>query len=107
MSLDVWLTTVRPTTVYESNITHNLGKMAEAAGIYQHLWRPEELGISRASELVEPLAAGLAMLKADPDRFHAFDAPNGWGTYKDFVPFVEKYLDACRADPDAEVRVSR
>ena len=24
--------------VYEANITHNLGCMAEAAGIYQHLW---------------------------------------------------------------------
>jgi hypothetical protein len=28
---------------YQSNITHNLGSMAEAAGIYQALWHPEEI----------------------------------------------------------------
>lgn len=107
MSLDVWLTAVRPTTVFESNITHNLGRMAEAAGIYQHLWRPEELGIGRASELIEPLERGLAALKAEPKRFREYDAPNGWGKYEHFLPFVEKYLDACRANPDAEIAVSR
>lgn len=107
MSLDVYLTAVRPTTVYDANITHNLGPMAEEAGIYKHLWRPEELGITTAGELIEPLAAGLALLQSDPDRFKAFDAPNGWGLYEHFVPFVEKYLDACRGNPDATVEVSR
>jgi hypothetical protein len=107
MSLDVRLTAVRLTTVYDSNITHNLGRMAEEAGIYQHLWRPEEIGIAAAEELIEPLSAGLALLKSDPARFKAFDAPNGWGLYEHFVPFVEKYLDACRENPDAFVSVSR
>lgn len=32
---------------YHANITHNLGKMAEAAGIYHALWRPDEIGIKR------------------------------------------------------------
>ena len=31
MSLDVTLTAVRPTTVYDANITHNLGAMAREA----------------------------------------------------------------------------
>jgi len=107
MSLDVTLTAVRPTTVYDSNITHNLGRMAEEAGIYQHLWRPEEIGITTAAQLIEPLSAGLALLKSDPARFEAFNAPNGWGLYKHFVPFVEEYLGACREYPDATVSVSR
>jgi hypothetical protein len=107
MSLDVTLTAVRPTTVYDSNITHNLGRMAEEAGIYQHLWRPEEIGITTAAQLIEPLSAGLALLKSDPARFEAFNAPNGWGLYKHFVPFVEKYLDACRENPDAAVSACR
>lgn len=107
MSLDVWLTAVRPTTVYESNITHNLGRMAEAAGIYKHLWRPEEIGITLAGDLIAPLEAGLALLKAEPDRFREYDAPNGWGKYEHFVPFVERYLDACRESPDATINVSR
>lgn len=29
--------------LYESNITHNLGKMADNAGIYYALWRPHRL----------------------------------------------------------------
>ena len=93
--------------VYQANITHNLNRMAEAAGIYQHCWRPEELGITTARELIEPLRAGLAKLKADPAHFETFNASNGWGLYKDFVPWVERYLAACEAHPDAVVTVSR
>jgi hypothetical protein len=107
MSLDVTLTAVRPTTVYDSNITHNLGRMADEAGIYQHLWRPEEIGITTAAQLIEPLSAGLALLRSDPAHFRAFNAPNGWGLYEHFVAFVEQYLDACRENPDATVSVSR
>lgn len=107
MSLDVYLTRTQPTTVYDANITHNLGKMADEAGIYKHLWRPDEIGITKAEQLIEPLRAGLARLKSNPERFKMFDAINGWGLYIDFVPFVEKYLQACEEYPDAEVSVSR
>ncbi len=107
MSLDVYLMRTQPTEVYEANITHNLGAMANEAGIYKHLWRPDEIGITKAAELIEPLRAGLALMKADPPRFEAHDSPNGWGLYKNFVPFVEKYLAACEEFPDADVSVSR
>ena len=118
MSLDVTLFYRKPacahcgreeetTEAYSSNITHNLNKMAEAAGIYKHLWRPEELGITKAAELIEPLRAGLALLKSDPKRFKKFDAPNGWGLYVHFVPFVEDYLRACEENQDAEVDACR
>lgn len=107
MSLDVSLEAVRPTIVYDGNITHNLNKMAEEAKIYLHLWRPEEIGVAKASELIQPLRDGLVTLKAEPERFRAFDAPNGWGKYEDFLRFVEEYLAACEANPDATIRVSR
>ncbi len=107
MSLDVYLTRVQPTEVYSSNITHNLNKMAEAAGIYAHLWRPEEIGITKAAQLIDPLREGLARLRADPAKFEAYNASNGWGLYKHFVPFVEQYLAACIKYPDADVSVSR
>lgn len=107
MSLDVYLEAKRPTEVYTANITHNLGRMAEAAGIYQALWRPEEIGITTAEQLIEPLSAGLALLQSDPPRFEALNSPNGWGLYEHFVPFVEKYLAACKENPDATVRVWR
>ncbi len=93
--------------VYSANITHNLGGMAAAADIYEPLWRPEEIGIAKAAQLIEPLTEGLAKLKADPAKFEAHNAPNGWGLYEHFVPFVEQYLAACREYPDADVYASR
>lgn len=96
-----------PTEIYWSNITHNLGKMAHEAYIYEHLWRPEEVGVTKAKQLIRPLEEGLAFLKREPEHFSQFNAPNGWGKYENFVPFVEKYLEACRENPDATVRVSR
>lgn len=107
MSLDVYLSAVRATEVYSANITHNLNEMAEQAGIYKHLWRPDEIGITTAAQLIEPLRGGLELLRSDPARFEAFNAPNGWGKYEHFVPFVAEYLDACEKNPDATVSVSR
>lgn len=107
MSLDVYLNAVRRTEVYAANITHNLNAMADAAGIYKHLWRPEEIEITKAEQLIEPLRAGLALLRSDPQRFKAHNPPNGWGDYDGFVQWVAEYLAACEANPDAEVAVSR
>lgn len=107
MSLDVYLYETRPTEVYSSNVTHNLIRMAEEAGIYNHLWCPDEIGITKAAQLIEPLKAGLALMESEPDRFRPFSAGNGWGTYDQFLPWVRKYLDACIESPDAAVMVSR
>ena len=107
MSLDVTLTATRVVEVHGSNITHNLNRMSAEAGIYEACWRPDEIGITKAAQLIEPLRAGLSMLKADPKRFEAFNASNGWGMYEHFVPWVEEYLAACEANPDADVSVSR
>lgn len=92
---------------FSLNITHNLTAMANAAGIYKHLWRPEEIGITKASQLVKPLLAGLKRLRAEPETYKAFNPSNGWGSYEGLVRFVEEYLEACRCNPDATVRASR
>ena len=112
---------------YWANITHNLGTMADKAGIYEALWRPHRLkenyNISEndheadlkfeeenkitAKDIIPFLEKGLADLKARPEYFKTFNSPNGWGMYKHFVPFVEEYLNACKKYPDAIVSVSR
>lgn len=112
---------------YDANITHNLGKMADAAGIYEALWRPHRLkegynipdgdhdaeykfeaeNPSIARDIIGKLGLGLDLLKSDPEHFKKFNSPNGWGMYEHFVPFVEKYLSACIEHPDAEINVSR
>lgn len=105
MSLDVSL--FERVCVFDANITHNLNAMAVEAGIYEHLWRPEEIGIKTAGELIEPLRQGLAKMEADPERFKELDAENSWGTYEDFVPWIRRYLAACEASPDAEISTWR
>jgi hypothetical protein len=107
MSLDVYLTATVPTTVFDTNITHNLGTMAEEAGIYYHLWRPEEIGIRKAVQLIDPLKEALILMKSDPERFKRHDSPNGWGLYENFIPWIEKYLNACKQYPEADIGVSR
>ena len=93
--------------LYSRNITHNLGKMADAAGIYEALWRPEEVGFTKAKDLIAPLEKGLAKLKEKPDHFKELNPPNGWGNYEGLVDFVEEYLAKCKELPEANVRVSR
>lgn len=101
------MTATVPSTVYEANLTHNLTHMARAAGIYQHLWRPEELQITHAAQLIGPLQTGLALLKSDPDTFKRLNPPNGWGDYEGFVKVVSDYLEMCIAYPQGEIRVDR
>lgn len=107
MSLDVMLVATIPTVVYDANITHNLGAMAEEAGIYKHLWRPEEAGIEKAEQLIEPLRGALRAMRKDSGRFKKHNPSNGWGDYESFYRFVDEYLQACVNSPEAKVRVSR
>jgi len=93
--------------VFCGNITHNLSKMANMAGLYEALWRPEELDITHAHQLIDILRDGLCLLKDAPVRFKALNPENGWGNYEGLVRFVEDYLKACEENPQAQIRVSR
>lgn len=95
------------TTVYTDNITHNLVTMAKEAGIYYHLWRPDEIDIKTAKELIPALKEGLHKLKIDPERYKKLNPENGWGSYEGLVKFVENYLNACYEYQEAEVIVCR
>jgi len=107
MSLDIELIQVRPSVIYSDNITHNLGNMAKEAGLYYPLWRPEEIGLTKAAELLPFFDAGLLALKNEPAKFIRCNPANGWGTYECFVKFVEDYREACLQNPNAEIRVCR
>lgn len=91
--------------VYHRNITHNLGPMAQHAGVYPYLWRPDENAVKAAWQLIEPLASGLVRLRRDPDVYKPLNPENGWGTYDQLVEFVRYYganatsLRACPSPP--------
>lgn len=107
MSLDVYLKVVRPTEVYWANVTHNLNTMAKEAGIYEALWRPDEINITQAGQLIPLLEEGLKKLMEDPEKYKKLNPENGWGSYNGLVKFVTGYLEACKENPDAMVEVSR
>ena len=116
MSLDVYLTHDErcpacgrgpDDDVYSANITHNLTTMADAAGLYGLLWRPEENGITKAQQLIGPLQSGIAAMKADRPKFEALNSLNGWGLYENFVPWLEALLEACEENPDCFFTASR
>lgn len=95
--------------VWGRDITHNLTRMAEEAGIYEAMWRPVEQAppIVTAAEVLPLLKGGLAKLRSDPARFARFNPSNGWGNYDGLVEFVEEYIKACESFPTARIEVSR
>jgi hypothetical protein len=108
MSLDIYIECPRcHQEMFSANITHNLTAMAEEAGIYGIVWRPEENGITQAGQFIEPLTKAIAEMKADPARFEKHNSPNGWGMFENFLPWLEELLAACKQRPEESVRASR
>lgn len=106
MSLDVDLM-LDGNCVFSYNITHNLGHMARAVDLYEYLWRPEEVGIEKASRLGPILYAGMARLIKEEIFCRHLSPETDGGTYEGLVKFVSEYLVACAKYPDAIIQVSR
>jgi hypothetical protein len=107
MSLDVYLEDESGDDLYWRNITHNLGKMAGTAGIYEALWRPEEIGITTAHQLIKPISKGIAFLAMYRLLCEQDNPPNGWGDWQSLYDFCCSYLKACTEHPLATIRVCR
>jgi hypothetical protein len=93
--------------LFSIGITHNLNEMAKAIGLYKILWRPEEVGITVASQMISPLEDGIKELEVNPDKYKAYNAPNGFGNYDDLMKFCKSLLRKCRKFPDAVIEASR
>jgi hypothetical protein len=77
--------------------------MAEALRVYDVLWHPEENGIKYAKELIPLLEQKYFELIFCKKKYKQYEAVNGWGTYEQFVNFLEKLLIACKEHPEAEI----
>ena len=88
------------------HLTHNLTKMADAVGLYEVLWKPDEIGITMASQMIPFLEKGIKELRESPEHYKTFNAPNGWGTYEDFVRFCDSVLHWCNKYPDAVIEAN-
>jgi len=112
MSLDLYLIedvkcphcggTVDGTELYWRNITHNLGGMAQALGVYEILWHPGDH--LHAADLVAPLERAVQLLDENPAEYKQYEAPNGWGTISGFYRFLTDVLRAAKDNPSARVK---
>lgn len=93
--------------VFSANITHNLTRMAKAAGIYDLLWdlTIEGEDILTAGQMTEQLRMGIERMESDPDTYKTYNPTNGWGSYDDFIPWLKELLEACEEFPDAHVTI--
>lgn len=89
--------------IYSANITHNLSRMAGEVNLYDCLWGQE---VSTAGELAPHLTEGVRLLKESPDYYREFEPHNKWGTYDNFVPWLEELLKWCEKFPSAKIHCS-
>lgn len=105
----VYATVTSGKYLYQDNITHNLAKMADAVGLYNPLWHPQEIfwdSSVKAIELVHILSEWYRKLKESPETYKAMNPENWWGSYERLLNFVGNLLLACIAYPESDVDVS-
>lgn len=91
--------------VFSMNITHNLNAMAEKAGFYKELWYLS--GVRTCEDLLPYIEAGLAELKWKPNEYSQYSNKGGWGTYEQFIDWLQKLIDNLKIEPKAELFVSQ
>tara|TARA_R110000824_G_scaffold173688_2_gene351818 strand:+ start:392 stop:742 length:351 start_codon:yes stop_codon:yes gene_type:complete len=108
MDVDTGGNTPERFDLFSASYTHNARDMASEAGIYTHIWRPEDLiDFHCAGDLIEGLRDGVRLMEYDPARFIAVQPENGWGSYDSFLPWVREYLSACIKHPKALIETDR
>lgn len=109
MSLDITLEQ-DGIEVFTANITHNCRAMAKKMGIYQALWNPSDKSIvselENAWDLQYFLHKGLHFAKHNKEVVKELENPE-WGTYENFISFVQEVCDACLMYPKAKVVICK
>lgn len=86
-------------------MTHNVSAMWVAAGCHDAVYMSDGM---KAKDLVPFLERGVLEMEKRPEDFKKLHAGNkGWGTYEQALPWLVTLLSACRAAPEAIVRISK
>lgn len=91
--------------VYSCNITFNVANMAKESGLYDALFDPDSMLYEKAGDIIPVITEGLKELLMKPEKYKKLESPNGWGTYEQFLMFVNNYKEACIRNPDAKIIV--
>lgn len=92
--------------VFDAAIPNKLSSMAKAVGLYEPMWKPETIGLTKASQLVPLLSQGLERLLDNPS-LRKLNSRNGWRDYELLIQVVTDYLAACKEHPDADIDASK
>ena len=90
--------------VFKDNITHNLGDMASACGLYDPMWHSEG---KQAKDVIFGLRNGSNVLVRDKGEMMKYNPENGWGSYENLVQVATDFLSACEKYPSAKIDCSR
>lgn len=102
MSLDISLTCpCCNNEIYSANITHNLTKMANVAGLYDCIWHPENINAKYAKDIIDPLKKGIDYMRENKTELEQYNPVNGWGNYNHLMGMAMDYLNACKRNPNA------
>lgn len=106
MSLDIDLIEYGE-SMWSANMTHNLNKIAIEAGVYECLWRPDEIGVKYARDNISNLRFALGFFYSKYDELKKLNPPNGWGDIDGLIEVTQDFLKACMEYPNAIIECDR
>lgn len=89
------------------SIGGGLWRMAEQGGFYGYVWRPEEMGVTKASQMAVHLRRAIAWMESHRGDAPMFSGMGGPGSHAELLQSLREYLAACEEFPDADIEVSR
>lgn len=90
--------------VWSANITHNVARMARAAGLYDVMWDSND---KKSRDIKPLLILGIKELKDNPEKYKAMNPSNGWGSYEHLLFCAENFLSQIKKYPASEISSSR
>lgn len=106
MSLDIYLIEYGE-SMWSANMTHNLNKIAIEAGVYECLWRPDEIGVKYARDNISNLRFALGIFYSKYDELKKLNPSNGWGDIDGLIEVAQEFLKACMEYPNAIIECDR
>jgi hypothetical protein len=104
MSLDIYLNceSGESHSVFEANITHNVSRMWDMAGVYDALYKSRG---KLASQIIDDLAVGIRRMEEDMPTYRNLNPENGWGSADGALAWLKNLITACKKYPNSRIEV--
>ena len=87
--------------IFTHKVPSELFDLACHSGLYDAVWRPDNIGATIAEHIIAPLTEGLIELTSNPQLYMLY-APSV-DMYRAFLKHISLYLKACMANPNAKI----